>query len=118
MYVCLFGEFYLFDVLLFNKTGLGFAIEYQFVCKNHRAQCPPYTALTLPQTTISGTTSCISKAQKCDPTRPKPVCTSSAMHTPPAARTCAYTCFRYPGGWKICPAQLAIDSAMNAAGWP
>ena len=41
----------------------------------------------LPSTTMSGTTPWASNAQKCVPIRPKPVCTSSAMQTPPAART-------------------------------
>ena len=34
---------------------------------------------------MSGTTPCVSKPQRCEPRRPKPVWTSSAMHTPPAA---------------------------------
>ena len=41
----------------------------------------------LPIVTMSGTTPCVSKPQKCVPTRPNPTCTSSAMQTPPAART-------------------------------
>ena len=41
----------------------------------------------LPRTTMSGTTPWVSKPQKCVPSRPKPTCTSSAMQTPPAART-------------------------------
>ena len=45
----------------------------------------------------------------------EPVCTSSAMHTPPAARTCRYTSARYPGGSTICPPTLGHVSAMNAA---
>ena len=40
-----------------------------------------------PIVTMSGTQSWVSKAQKCDPTRPKPTCTSSAIQTPPASRT-------------------------------
>ena len=43
----------------------------------------------LPSTTMSGTTPWVSKPQKCVPSRPKPTCTSSAMQTPPAARTWA-----------------------------
>ena len=37
--------------------------------------------------TISGMTPERSKPQKLSPVRPKPVCTSSAMQTPPWART-------------------------------
>lgn len=37
--------------------------------------------------TMSGTTPWFWKPQKALPVRPKPVCTSSAMHTPPCART-------------------------------
>jgi len=48
----------------------------------------------LPITTMSGTTPWASNAQKCVPMRPRPVCTSSAMHTPPAACTAAYTSAR------------------------
>ena len=44
--------------------------------------------------TMSGTTPFISKPQKCDPSRPYPTCTSSAITTPPAARTASYTCGR------------------------
>mmetsp|Transcript_10495 Transcript_10495/g.32605 ORF Transcript_10495/g.32605 Transcript_10495/m.32605 type:complete len:232 (-) Transcript_10495:801-1496(-) len=44
----------------------------------------------LPSTRMSGTTPCASKAQKCVPQRPKPVCTSSAMTMPPAWRMWAY----------------------------
>jgi multidrug efflux pump subunit AcrB len=43
----------------------------------------------LPSVTMSGTTSSSSKPQKCSPIRPKPVWTSSATHSPPAARTAA-----------------------------
>ena len=39
--------------------------------------------------TMSGITPCVSNPQKCVPVLPKPVCTSSAMHTPPAARMCS-----------------------------
>jgi hypothetical protein len=40
---------------------------------------------------MSGTTPWFWKPQKAVPVRPKPVCTSSAMHTPPCARTiCRY----------------------------
>src|SRR5437879_780730 len=42
----------------------------------------------LPSTTMSGTTPCVSNPQKCVPKRPKPTCTSSAIVTAPAARTC------------------------------
>ena len=45
----------------------------------------------LPIVTMSGTTPPSSKPHMCAPTRPKPTCTSSAMHTPPARRTLAYT---------------------------
>ena len=41
----------------------------------------------LPRVTISGTTPCVSCAHMWLPTRPKPTCTSSARHSPPAART-------------------------------
>jgi len=41
----------------------------------------------LAMVTMSGTTPWFSKPQKCVPVRPKPVCTSSAMHRPPASRT-------------------------------
>ena len=43
---------------------------------------------------MSGTTPFISNPQKCDPSRPYPTCTSSAITTPPAARTASYTCGR------------------------
>mmetsp|Transcript_22482 Transcript_22482/g.68528 ORF Transcript_22482/g.68528 Transcript_22482/m.68528 type:complete len:212 (-) Transcript_22482:731-1366(-) len=43
----------------------------------------------LPKVTISGTTFCCSKAHQLEPHLPRPVCTSSAMHTPPLARTAA-----------------------------
>ena len=49
----------------------------------------------LPSTTMSGTTPCVSKPQKCVPSRPKPICTSSAMQTPPAA---AHVAVRRPPG--------------------
>jgi len=39
--------------------------------------------------TMSGITPWVSKPQKCVPVRPNPACTSSATHTPPAARTWA-----------------------------
>ena len=42
---------------------------------------------TLAIVTMSGCTPWFWKPQKWDPVRPKPVCTSSAMHTPPAALT-------------------------------
>ena len=64
---------------------------------------------------MSGTTSWASKAQKCVPRRPKPVCTSSAMQTPPAARTRAYTSARNPCGSMICPPTLGQVSAMKPA---
>ena len=38
-----------------------------------------------PRVTMSGTTPWVSKAKTCVPTRPKPTCTSSAMHTAPGA---------------------------------
>ena len=43
----------------------------------------------VPTVTMSGTTSspCVWKAHQWAPTRPKPTCTSSAIQTPPAART-------------------------------
>ncbi len=41
----------------------------------------------LARQTMSGTTPCISNPQKCEPSRPYPTCTSSAITTPPAART-------------------------------
>ena len=44
--------------------------------------------------TISGTTPCVSNAQKWVQTRAKPTCTSSAMQRPPAFRTCEYVSFR------------------------
>ena len=43
----------------------------------------------LPSVTMSGTTPPSSKPQNARPTRPNPVCTSSAMQTAPAARACA-----------------------------
>ena len=48
----------------------------------------------LPMDTASGTTPWVSNAHQWLPTRPKPTCTSSARHTPPSARTMAYTSFR------------------------
>ena len=48
----------------------------------------------LPIVTMSGTTSCVSKPQKCVPMRPKPTWTSSAMQRPPALRTCRYAALR------------------------
>ena len=46
--------------------------------------------------TMSGTTSWPSKPQKCSPVRPKPVCTSSEMHTPPWPRTNSKADLRNP----------------------
>ena len=53
--------------------------------------CPnPYTAagtplpIGLPSVTMSGATPCVSNIQKCDPARPNPVCTSSAISSPPS----------------------------------
>ena len=48
--------------------------------------CP--LPMGLPMVTMSGTTPWVSKAHQCDPTLPRPTWTSSAMQTPPAARTC------------------------------
>ena len=65
-----------------------------------------------PSTTISGTTFCVSNPQKCVPSRPKPTCTSSAMQTPPAARTCRYASAKYSGGNTICPPTLGNVSGI------
>ena len=46
---------------------------------------------------MSGTTPSSSKPQKCSPMRPKPTCTSSATHTPPAARTASNAVGQVPG---------------------
>ena len=43
--------------------------------------------MLLAMVTISGITPCVSNPQYFSPVRPKPACTSSAMHTPPASRT-------------------------------
>jgi len=81
--------------------------------RHHGAQRMP-VPIGLPIVTMSGTTPWVSKAQKRVPARPNPVWTSSAMHTPPAARTWAYAARQVPAGRTICPAQLRIDSAANA----
>lgn len=74
------------------------------VLKYSRPEAPKLSAISLvvttqdigwplpmgfPMVTMSGTKSspCSWKAQKCFPTLPKPTWTSSAMNTPPAART-------------------------------
>ena len=50
---------------------------------------PSGTPLPIPLAIVtrSGVTPQFSKPQKCSPVRPKPVCTSSAMHSPPCLRT-------------------------------
>lgn len=57
------------------------------VVATHDRGCP--LPIGLPIVTMSGLKSspCSWKAQKWLPTRPKPVCTSSATNTPPAERT-------------------------------
>mmetsp|Transcript_39419 Transcript_39419/g.95764 ORF Transcript_39419/g.95764 Transcript_39419/m.95764 type:complete len:268 (+) Transcript_39419:685-1488(+) len=70
----------------------------------------------LPTVTMSGTTPCGSKAHMCVPTRPKPVCTSSAMHSPPCARVSSCIPRRYPSGRETIPPQHMSDSTMYAAG--
>ena len=54
--------------------------------------CP--LPIGLPRVTMSGTTPSSSKPQKCEPMRPKPTWTSSATHTPPAARTASKAAVR------------------------
>ena len=64
---------------------------------------------------MSGVASWVSNAHRWLPTRPKPICTSSAITTAPAARAAAWAACRYPSGSTICPAELGSDSAMKAA---
>lgn len=99
--------------------------------------CP--LPIGLPMVTISGQkpSPCSWNAQKWLPTRPKPVCTSSATNTPPAERTYLWemhhvnthvqksrirkgvsthsaTFVEYPWGKMICPPTLGNDSAKKA----
>ena len=72
----------------------------------------------LPNVTMSGTTPCVSKPQKWLPTRPSPVCTSSAMQMPPAARTCVKRRGHEAVGKDDLPAaahQRFADKARHAA---
>ena len=64
---------------------------------------------------MSGTTPWVSKPQKCVPTRPKPIWTSSATHTPPASRTAANASARYPSGGTTCPPHPRSGSQKKAA---
>ncbi len=68
-----------------------------------------------PSVTMSGITSWVSYAHQCEPTRPKPTCTSSATQMAPASRTCPKAASRYPSGRTTWPAHPGIDSAKNAA---
>src|SRR5690242_2244711 len=68
--------------------------------------------------TRSGVTPQFSKPQKCSPVRPKPVCTSSATHSPPAFRTISYTILKYSGGGVTAPPTPWIGSAIKHATCP
>ncbi len=73
--------------------------------------CP--LPIGLPIVTMSGTTPWSSKPQKCTPTRPNPICTSSAMQTPPEARTSSYAAARNPGISSTCPAVPGMGSLIK-----
>ena len=72
-------------------------LKYSIPVSNERASAGVVTTapsgwplpIGFPRVTMSGTTPWVSKAKACVPTRPKPVCTSSAMHTAPAPRAWA-----------------------------
>ena len=67
---------------------------------------------------MSGTTPWVSKAQKWVPTRPNPTWTSSAMVTPPPARTMFVAAVRKPSAGTTWPPHPISDSAMNAPTLP
>ena len=73
--------------------------------------CP--LPIGLPKVTISGITSCVSKAHQCVPTLPNPTCTSSAIHKPPAALIERYTDFKYPSGIIKLPPTPCKDSQIK-----
>jgi len=53
--------------------------------------------------TRSGVTPQFSKPQNAVPVRPNPVCTSSAMYSPPYRRTISYVMPKYSGGGVTTP---------------
>lgn len=58
---------------------------------------------TLARVTMSGVTPWVWNPQKWLPVRPKPVCTSSAMQSPPAFLTISYAAGKYPGASSTAP---------------
>ena len=54
-------------------------------------------------TTMSGTMSCSMKPKKCAPVRPTPVCTSSAITTPPISRVISAAARTYSDGSGMTP---------------
>lgn len=58
---------------------------------------------------------CVSKAQKWEPTLPKPVCTSSATHSPPTPRTASYAVFRYCSGSVTCTTKTTGPGSVTTS---
>ena len=65
---------------------------------------------------MSGTTPCISNPQKCEPSRPYPTCTSSAITTPACGPHRLVDLRQVVAGSSIPPALPLSVSQMKAAG--
>jgi hypothetical protein len=75
--------------------------------------------MPLAMVTMSGITPWFSKPQKWDPVRPNPVCTSSAIHTPPAARMIWWGAWRRGvGGSRLCWWLMALSDVAVGADKP
>src|SRR5262249_61631605 len=75
-------------------------------------------AIPLAMVMISGSTPYCSQPHHFPPVRPKPVCTSSQMNTPPYLRTMATAISKYSLGGVTNPPTPWIGSARKPAKWP
>ena len=102
------------------KVEIVSAFERRRRSRASRCVAPSGRPLAMPLAIVmmSGSTPQCSMPHILPPVRPKPVCTSSQMKTPPYLRTMSTAISKYSGGGVMNPPTPWIGSARKAAIWP